>query len=71
MKAITTILNISVLGFGICKFDLSDRLCQQGDGMVGPQLRSGKVDGYRMQKCMKIPQNFVDKRIRAGIGKEP
>ena len=52
MKTITTILNISVLGFGICKFDLSDRLCQQGDGM-------------------KIPQNFVDKRIRAGIGKEP
>ena len=34
---ITTILNISVLGFGICKFDLSDRLCQQGDGMDGPQ----------------------------------
>ena len=69
MKAITTILNISVSDFGICKFDLSDRLCQQGDGMDGPQLRSGKVEGCK--KCMKIPQNFVDKRIRAGIGKEP
>ena len=58
MKTITTILNIIVLGFGICKFDLSDRLCQQGDGMDGPQLRSGKVDGYRMQKMYENPTKF-------------
>lgn len=58
MKTITTILNISVSDFGICKFDLSDRLCQQGDGMDGPQLRSGKVDGYRMQKMYENPTKF-------------
>lgn len=32
MKTITTILNISVLGFGICKFDLSDRLSNKEMG---------------------------------------
>ena len=58
MKTITTILNISVLGFGVWKFDLSDRLCQQGDGMDGAQLRSGKVDGYRMQKMYENPTKF-------------
>ena len=58
MKTITTILNISVSGFGICKFDLSDRLRQQGDGMDDPQLRSGKVDGYMMQKMYENPTKF-------------
>ena len=58
MKAITTILNISVLGFGICKFDLSDRLFQQGDRMDDPQLRSGKVGGHRIQKLYENPTKF-------------
>lgn len=52
MKAITTILNISVSDFGICKFDLSDRLCQQGDGMDGPQLQEWK--GRRIQDAKNV-----------------
>lgn len=58
MKAITIILNISVLGFGICKFDFSDRLRQQGDGMDNPQLRTGKVGGHRIQKLYENPTKF-------------
>lgn len=58
MKAITTILNIIVLSFGICKFDLSDRLRQQGDRMDDPQLRSGKVGGHRIQKLYENPTKF-------------
>lgn len=56
MKARTTILNIIVLGFGM--LFASDRLRQQGDGMDDPQLRSGKVDGYRMQKMYENPTKF-------------
>ena len=58
MKAITTILNISVSDFGICYFVLSVRRGQHGDGLEGPQLRSGKVDGYRMQKMYENPTKF-------------
>ena len=58
MKTITTEGKNSVWGGGGGKFDLSDRLCQQGDGMDGPQLRSGKVDGYRMQKMYENPTKF-------------